>query len=217
MIVDELKNRAIKYVESQNEEVIDELEKLGVEQELIDFVVLQPEYLLKLAEYGVKTIEDLGELDYQEFRNIVPDNVISKQEMEKLNFSTNRYINAHKDYYEYHKRRRSFHKSFKTDNNDLKIYSDLNNKGIINFLVDSSYNLKYTIKDTYGNTSVLRFKIKSTSKETIKPIKNTNAKALSEYKVEEEGFKVIMEEKEAEREANKEKEEELKKKKRRRR
>lgn len=83
-LVDELKKRAIAHIESQNEEIINKLENLGVEQDLIDFLVLQPEYLLKLAEYGVKTVEDLGEMTYHEFRDIVPDNIISKEEIERL-------------------------------------------------------------------------------------------------------------------------------------
>lgn len=150
--------------------------------------------------FGVHTIDRLNAASNKcgiyTIQLEVDNRIVYKQEMKKLNFSTNRYINAHKDYYEYRKRKRSFHKSFKADNNELKIYSDLNsNNGIIKFLTDTSHNLKYTIKDTYGNTSTLEFKIKSTSKEVIKPIKKTNAKALSEYKVEKEGFKVIMEEK----------------------
>lgn len=83
-LVEELKNRAINYIEAQNAEIIDQLEKLGVQQELIDAINLQPEYLLKLAEYGVKTIEDMGEMTYQEFRNIVPEDVLSREDIEEL-------------------------------------------------------------------------------------------------------------------------------------
>lgn len=83
-LVQELKNRAIAYIESQNEKIIDDLEKLGVEQELLDVLDLSPEYILKLAEYGVKTLEDLGEMTVVEFRSIVPDNIISKENIEAL-------------------------------------------------------------------------------------------------------------------------------------
>ena len=140
---------------------------------------------------GIYTIE--LELDSQ---------IIYKQKMEKLNFSTNRYINAHKDYYEYHKKRRSFHKSFKTGNNDLKIYSNLNNNGIIQFLTDTIHHLKYTIKDTYGNTSTLTFKVKSTKKQILRITKKTNAKALENFNLEEGGFQVEMEKKTLYEDAN---------------
>lgn len=83
-LVEELKNRAINYIETQNEEIIEKLEQLGVEQDLIDTLTLQPEYILKLAEYGVKTIEDLGEMTLREFRDIVPDNAMSKDEILQL-------------------------------------------------------------------------------------------------------------------------------------
>lgn len=83
-LVAELKNRAINIIDSQNEAIIDKLESLGAQQELIDLLEIPPEYILKLAEYGVKTIEDLGEITVHEFRKIVPNNVMSKDEMQQL-------------------------------------------------------------------------------------------------------------------------------------
>lgn len=131
---------------------------------------------------GIYTIE--LELDGQK---------VYQQTMEKLDFSTNRYINAHKDYYEYHKRRRSFHKSFITANNDLEIYSSLNNNGIINFKKDTTHQLKYIIKDTYGNTSTLKFKVKSTSKSVEQKTDKANAIATNSFSMEKEGFKAELE------------------------
>ena len=83
-MVEELQNRAITYFEEKNEEIIEGLEKLGVEQELLDMLDLPPEYILKLAEFGVKTIEDLGEVTISEFRQIVPANIVSSEEIETL-------------------------------------------------------------------------------------------------------------------------------------
>ena len=83
-LVEELQNRAITYFEEKNEEIIEGLEKLGVEQELLDMLDLPPEYILKLAEFGVKTIEDLGEVTVSEFRQIVPANIVSSEEIETL-------------------------------------------------------------------------------------------------------------------------------------
>ncbi|MDG1436550.1 MAG: transcription termination factor NusA [Rickettsiaceae bacterium] len=89
-LVEELKNRAITYIENQTDEVISSLEKLGVEQDLLDALDLPAEYILKLAEFGVKTIEDLAEVTVKEIRSIVPENVISKEEIENLiNFAKN--------------------------------------------------------------------------------------------------------------------------------
>jgi transcription termination/antitermination protein NusA len=80
----ELKNRAIEYIDNQNEKIIEDLEQLGVEQELVDALNLSPEYILKLAEFGVKTIEDLAEITVEEFRSIVPENNISNKDIEEL-------------------------------------------------------------------------------------------------------------------------------------
>ena len=83
-LVTELKNRAITHLEKENENVIEMLEKLGVEQELLDLLDLPAEYILKLAEFGIKTIEDLGEVTPSEFRGIVPEAVISLENIESL-------------------------------------------------------------------------------------------------------------------------------------
>lgn len=71
----EIQNRAINYVNIKNERILSKLEELGVEQELIDILELSPESILKLAEYGIKTIEDLGELKVSEFKSLVPTNM----------------------------------------------------------------------------------------------------------------------------------------------
>ncbi|XVN42928.1 MAG: transcription termination factor NusA [Candidatus Rickettsia vulgarisii] len=71
----EIQNRAINYVNIKNEQILGKLEELGVEQELIDILELSPESILKLAEYGIKTIEDLGELKVSEFKSLVPTNM----------------------------------------------------------------------------------------------------------------------------------------------
>lgn len=80
----ELKNRALAFVNIRNEEIVHNLEELGVEQELLDVLDVEPESLLKLAEYGVKTIEDLGELSIQEFKALVPNTNMSDNNIEAL-------------------------------------------------------------------------------------------------------------------------------------
>ncbi len=80
----ELKNRAVEYIDNQNDKIIEDLEQLGVEQDLVDALNLDPEYILKLAEYGVKTIEDLAEITIEEFRKIVPEDNISNKDIEEL-------------------------------------------------------------------------------------------------------------------------------------
>lgn len=80
----EIRERAINYVNAKNEKIIIKLEALGVEQELIDVLDLQPEFILKLAEYGVKTIEDLGELKVNEFKSLAPNSNMVDDDIELL-------------------------------------------------------------------------------------------------------------------------------------
>lgn len=83
-LVEELKTRAIKYVDQQNEKIIENLEKLGMQQELLDMLDLPPEYILKLAEFGVKTVEDLAEVTTEEFTSVVPNNLMSLEDVNSL-------------------------------------------------------------------------------------------------------------------------------------
>lgn len=80
----EIRNRAINYVNLKNEKIVKELEELGVEQELIDILEIQPELILKFAEYGIKTIEDLGEMSVNEFKNLAPNSNIIDENIKLL-------------------------------------------------------------------------------------------------------------------------------------
>ncbi|WP_341786792.1 transcription termination factor NusA [Rickettsia endosymbiont of Cantharis rufa] len=80
----EIKNRATNYVDLKNEKIIKKLEELGVEQELIDILELSLELILKFAEYGIKTIEDLGEMSVNEFKNLAPNSNITDENIKLL-------------------------------------------------------------------------------------------------------------------------------------
>ncbi len=83
-LVTELKERSVEFLENQNAVIIEDLEKLGVEQELLDSLDLPAEYILKLAEYGIKTLEDLTEVTISEFGDIVPGSVMPQENVEAL-------------------------------------------------------------------------------------------------------------------------------------
>ncbi len=83
-IASELHNRAVAYIEARDSEIINKLEKLGVAQELLDVLPVNAEAFLKLAEYGVKTLEDLGEIDIREFKALIPDSALSDEQIELL-------------------------------------------------------------------------------------------------------------------------------------
>lgn len=91
------------------------------------------------------------------------------QEMEQIAFDESRYINSHIDYYEQKTKSRNIQKSFIAHNNQLKIYKELKNMGIINFNDLAAHKVEYIVKDIAGNTSVLIFNArKDTRKDKTK-------------------------------------------------
>jgi len=86
--------------------------------------------------------------------------------MEKLDFSTNRYVNHHVDYLRHKRNNQTYHKSFMKGNNRLDIYEYVDN-GFVYVENDSVYKLSYTAKDFVGNTSSLSFNIKGDDTEKL--------------------------------------------------
>ncbi len=118
-----------------------------------------------------------------------------KQKLEKLDFSTNRYINTHSDYLEYRLNKQSYHKSFVSKNNKLKIYEVIEDKGRIFFEDTLEHNFKYIVKDVYGNTSTVSFKMKSeglsgeeNETQTGEDVLDANDKNI----VQKDGFEAIL-------------------------
>ena len=106
--------------------------------------------------------------------------------MDKLDFSTSRYVNHHVDYHRHKKYNNSFHKSFLKGNNQLNIYSNTNN-GAVFIEHDSTYQFKYSAKDYSGNKSTLNFKIVGDHLE--KPLKNIRKDfCLKELKWQKSNF-----------------------------
>jgi N utilization substance protein A len=96
-LASELKNRAEQYINDKNENIINRLEELGVEQELIDVLAdFSPENIVVLAENGVKSIEDLGELNIHEFKKLIPSSDVSDKDIKEL-INTARNYEANKE------------------------------------------------------------------------------------------------------------------------
>ena len=85
-IAQELKNRAISYIENQQSEIMEKLNSLGVSDDLKEFLsMLSHDDILKLAEAGIKNIEDLSEISALEFRKIINRRFNSEQITHILN------------------------------------------------------------------------------------------------------------------------------------
>ncbi len=67
----ELKNRARTFLETKRAEFDKRCKELGVSKDLAATAGLTPDMILALAEQGVKTVDDLGDLAADELRDIV--------------------------------------------------------------------------------------------------------------------------------------------------
>jgi hypothetical protein len=116
----------------------------------------------------------------------VNGNDLYSHKLDKLDFSTNRYVNHHVDYLRHKRNNQTFHKSFMKGNNLLEIYNHVDN-GYLYAEIDSVYIMKYKAKDYSGNLSSLIFKVKGDAIE--KPTKSSGGKSCDKvFKFSESNF-----------------------------
>ena len=95
----------------------------------------------------------------------IDGNVHFEQEMKSLDFSTNKQINIHKDYYAYHEQKESVHKLYVHPENNLPIYRRELGNGTIHFNDTLIHDVKIEVSDVSGNTSTLKFKMISSNNQ----------------------------------------------------
>jgi murein DD-endopeptidase MepM/ murein hydrolase activator NlpD len=79
----------------------------------------------------------------------------------KFSFNETRYINALIDYAEFMKSKRRFIRTDILPNNRLSLYKSVNNRGILTFQDEKLHKIEYVVKDVKGNSSTLKFYIRS--------------------------------------------------------
>lgn len=84
------------------------------------------------------------------------------QKIDRVSFDHSRYVNSHKDYHEYSKTRRKFHKSFRSQHNPLCIYP-CDNLGILHIKPTDSLQITFDAYDPKANSSQVNFKLKVAS------------------------------------------------------
>ncbi|MGV8878442.1 MAG: M23 family metallopeptidase [Sphingobacteriaceae bacterium] len=92
---------------------------------------------------------------------------------ERFSFDQTRALNAHIDYPAFLTSKRWIQKSFVEPGSKITVYPILVNRGLINFNDDAVHKLEYIIRDASGNTSRLKFKVKSAATPAIKQIAKT--------------------------------------------
>lgn len=90
---------------------------------------------------------------------LMDGDTVFTQNMTEIHFSSNRQINTHKDYEEYHNRRKHFQKAFKTIHNPLPIYRTTKNNGILNVSPNTTHQMKYICEDANGNKASVLFEL----------------------------------------------------------
>lgn len=100
-------------------------------------------------------------------------NLIFEQEIDTLDFYTNRYMNGHTDYELYRRTKKGYHKSFIEPNNKLGIYKQNRQRGVFNINDKLAHIIKYEIRDVSGNLSTLSFEIKNNTERPLPGKSNT--------------------------------------------
>lgn len=81
-IATELQSRAVVYLEIKSKESLATAKKLGANTEILDIDGITPEILVKIAENGIKTLDDLADLATDELIEIIGESMLT---IEKAN------------------------------------------------------------------------------------------------------------------------------------
>jgi len=123
--------------------------------------------------YGKIGLELYGydKLDYSRFRCGIRDievyvngELTFEQSINKLSFARQRNILVHMNYAELLNSGMRYHKLYVDDGNQLDFYN-AKNKGILNISVDSTFDVKIKMTDSYNNESFVEFKLKGVTPE----------------------------------------------------
>lgn len=83
--------------------------------------------------------------------------LIFSNKIDKVSFGETSYIRTYADYEERKLHRRNVHRLFMEPNNNLTIYKDIANRGILHIEDNLPHQGKIIASDAYGNQSVLKF------------------------------------------------------------
>ena len=146
--------------------------------------------------FGIKTHDLMNEISNKNgvYKiSLFKDSIqVFGMKMDKLSFSTTRYINSLIDYRQYKEKGKRFVRTRIDTNNRLFIYNNVEGNGIYKFSDTLLHPMEFVVTDLYKNVSNLKFVIRSTdsliSHEKAQ-IKNTRYFSYSrKNKIEEEGI-----------------------------
>ncbi len=86
---------------------------------------------------------------------------VFSQNIERFAFAETRYANSLIDYPAFIQNKRKIQRSYVAPNNKLSVYSDVKNRGILNFMDSRLHKIQYLVRDAFGNQATLVFWVKS--------------------------------------------------------
>ncbi|WP_170227101.1 M23 family metallopeptidase [Luteibaculum oceani] len=98
------------------------------------------------------------------------NDILYQFEIDELDFSTNRYMNAHIDYRNYKKYRKHYHRLYTVENNPLDIYNIRKRNGALQCIGEGEIPIKITVEDVAGNASTLEFTVQCTAQPSTRII-----------------------------------------------
>ena len=83
-VAEELKERALSSIEEINEDLKKDIEKLGINEDLVNFEGLNNAILVKLGNANIKKLDDLADLASDEFKEILDEIKISNKDADDI-------------------------------------------------------------------------------------------------------------------------------------
>ena len=83
-MAEELKNRAAEYLKVKDAEIAKKFKELGVEEALAKHEGMNSDIVLKLADGGIKTMDDFAGLATDEFFEMVAKSGLSRDDVEAM-------------------------------------------------------------------------------------------------------------------------------------
>lgn len=123
----------------------------------------------------------------------VDDVLFYSHQVERINFSSTRYLNTLIDFDYYKKENSRFQRTYQSPNNLLPIYNEVKNKGVFSLNDNQYHRIAYVVKDAHQNTSILTFTVFAESIE--KSLQKTNQNLmnpLQDNRYEDEQLSVYL-------------------------
>ena len=150
------------------------------------------------VDFGIKTHDLMNEISNRngvyEISLFMDTMQVFGIKMDKLSFSTTRYINSLIDYRHYKEDKSRFVRTRIDTNNRLFIYHNVEGNGIYNFNDTLMHSIEFVVNDAYGNVSNLKFDLRSTDSVIFHKQKSKDSMRHFDYSrkntIEEAGVKV---------------------------